>query len=363
MTIYIIICIWLFALSMADCYYRFQAKDKFFLYVLTAFGFWLMSFLRWDVGTDWESYFRFFDRHNTWDDFQSGSFEIGFTVINFGIKQITANYTIMLLVISCIIFPLKYSTIWKYSPYPFFSLTLYLLLSRADVFFVRETIALSIAFFSIRYIVNRKVVPFFVCILIAFLFHSSIAIFSFAYYFYSAPLSRRNIILILIGVLVFSLASSAMLMGVGDVLGGVFAWKINNYLEYAQEGENFGTGLSVQETLIRGGINRLFFLLLFIYLYIKNKSNDLLTGLIKLYMFNFLLFLMLVPVAFGLVRLVNGYEQVSILIVGIGLSTFSRKNRFVIVLVLSLYIFLRFYIGTLNGGYAHCFVPFKTIFD
>ncbi len=359
MGIYFLISIWLFSLAVLDNTYQIIKRDRAFLFMMTLFFFWIMSFVRWETGTDWASYYNFFNNNYTWREFLNGSFEIGFTAINFAVKQLSDNYSLLLFSVSCIIFPLKYSTIWKYSPYPFFSLILYLLLSRADIFFVRETIALSIAFFSIRYIVNREKWKFFIFLLLAFQFHSSILIFVFAYYIYSMNLTKCRLIFLVVGVILFSVASTTVLSTVGNTLGGAFQWKIANYLEYGDE--DFGLGVSLQEALIRGSVNRLFFLFLFGYLYIKNKTDIILSGFIKIYAFNYVLFLMLIPISLPLARLANSYEQLSILIIGIGLSKMAKKNRIIIVTVLSTYIFLRFFIGTLGGGYASCFVPYKTI--
>lgn len=360
MEIYVLISFWLFSLAILDSIYRIRKRGRLFLYITISLFFWVMSFVRWETGTDWESYYNFFNNHYTWQEFLDASFEVGFTAINFGVKQISDNYSFLLFSVSCIIFPLKYSTIWRYSPYPFFSLILSLLLSKADIFFVRETIALSITFFSVRYIINREKWKFFICLLFALQFHSSIIVFIFAYYIYSMRLTKYRLTVLVVGVVFFSIASTVVLSTLGNTLGGVFQWKIANYLEYGDE--DFGMGISLQEALIRGSINRLFFLSLFIYLYMKNKADVVLSGLIKVYTFNYVLFLMLVPISLPLMRLANSYEQLSILIIGIGLSKFVMKDRFVITFILSIYMFLRFFMGTLSGGYAHCFVPYKTIF-
>lgn len=107
MEIYVLISFWLFSLTVLDSIYRIRKRDRLFLYITISLFFWIMSFVRWETGTDWEAYYNFFNSRYTWQEFLDASFEVGFTAINFGVKQISDNYSFLLFSVSCIIFPLN----------------------------------------------------------------------------------------------------------------------------------------------------------------------------------------------------------------------------------------------------------------
>jgi len=98
---------------------------------------------------------------------------------------------------------LKYKTIQNYSPYVFVSLLIYFSLYYffEEYGHIRQGAALAICFFSFRFIIKRKLIPFLICIYIAFFFHKSSVIFILAYFI--APLkinTRLAIILIIVSI-------------------------------------------------------------------------------------------------------------------------------------------------------------------
>ena len=68
MEIYVLISFWLFSLAILDSIYRIRKRDRLFLYITISLFFWVMSFVRWETGTDWESYYNFFNNHYTWQE-------------------------------------------------------------------------------------------------------------------------------------------------------------------------------------------------------------------------------------------------------------------------------------------------------
>ncbi|GHU02621.1 hypothetical protein FACS1894147_04890 [Spirochaetia bacterium] len=59
-----------------------------------------MGGIRWGVGTDWNPYYSFFTAFKTWKQYNNGTFEIGYSFLNYIIKNLTYSYTVFLCVTS-----------------------------------------------------------------------------------------------------------------------------------------------------------------------------------------------------------------------------------------------------------------------
>ena len=360
MLFYIIIFIIIFLLSYVDLGLRIKQTYKFPLFVIIILFFFVLSFIRSERGTDWDSYYDFFMSNVTYSDFKSCLYEPLFTLINYLIKILTDKYHYLLMVLAFIIFPLKSKIIWKYSPFPFVSILVFYVLYRSDVFFVRETISLAICFFSINYIIKKNILCFFVAILLATLFHSSSLIFIPAYYIYHININIKTVIISLIIILILSASAIFLLEKIAFILGGRFMWVINAYID--ADGETFGIQDSPQIAMLKGLINRGIFVLLFIYVFLKNNKSEIFVGLFNLYLFSIVLFLIFLPLSYALTRLSNSYEQVLIILIPISLKCFNIKSRRILIPILGLYLFVRFYSFSLTGSYSDLFVPYKSIF-
>lgn len=363
MLIYILIFILIFLCGIIDLEVNIEKSKKIFIFNLLILLFWFLSFIRWKCGTDWDSYYDFFRMNDKLEDFKSRGFEPLYTYINFFVKGISSNYWVLLLSLASIIYPLTSSTIKRISPYPILSLLLYLLLRRADIFFVRESIAIAFCFFSIRFIIDRKLFPFLLCILIAFNFHDSSIVFIFAYYIYSIKIKLKYIsicVFMLLGiVLLYSGWVKDQFFYLSSFLGGAISYKYENYISYGDI--DFGMGMSLKRAIIQGSINRVIFFIIFAYTLAKNRGNSVVSGLFNIYAFGILIFICVIPFSLALSRLVNTYEMSSLLLIGYSFKSFSPNRRFVYFLFFSIYVFVRFYMSTLTGGYSSCFVPFSTI--
>ena len=155
-------------------------------------------------------------------------------------------------------------------------------------------------------------------------------------------------------------SSTTFMATIKTTVGGMIGWKIDSYMRYGAD-ETFGTGLSVRTTMLRGSINRSFFLVMYLYTYIRYKQNDFVRGLVKLYITNFILFLITCPINVALTRICNSYEQVSVILISYYILAFGKRNRTPIVILLGVYFFIRFYMSTLTGGYSQEFIPYKSI--
>lgn len=360
MFLYLLIFISIFACAFLDSYYRLDKKSRIFLYAGFMCTFWFMSFLRWECGTDWQSYLDFFETGGSLQNYLDGPMELTFTLINWAVASTTNSYTLLLFLLSCIIFSTNYYIIKKYSPCLFISLLLFFALDRGDVFFVRQTISTSICLFSLKYVIEEKKIHFFLCVLFAYTFHASAILFLIAYFVYHYKLTKRSFIFLIIATIVLSLFSTLLMQFIGPFLGGRFEAKLARYLG---EEEMYGMGHSLFEAIVRGIINRAIFIALFGYVYLKYRKEKILTGLINIYILSISLFFVFTPLSISLYRICKPFEAVQFIIIGLSMAKFNRLTRCLILPFLGFYLFVRFYMNTISGGFAEYYVPYRSVFD
>ena len=362
MFIYIFILFLLLIFGLGEVNRSLQSNKKKLIYVSLIILFWILSFVRWETGTDWDSYYDFFRNNYTLEEFKNRFFEPFYTYIAYFVKQITDDYWVLLLIYSSIIYILVTPTISKYSPLPFVSLLLYFLLRKADIFFTRESIALAFCFFSIKFIEKRELFPFLITVLIGVQFHKSVVVFLPAYFIYSLRLSTKQIFIIVGIFFVVSLAAVNVLkdylLSISYLIGDVFEDKAEAYMDRGDE--TFGYGVTLQRSLIQSVINNVFFLLLFAYT-LKKNNTPLIKGMFNLYAFSIVLLFTTLPLSLTLSRVYNSYNLISILLIGHTFNCFRKKNVSFFYLLFFFYISVRFSMQTFFGGYSYCFVPFKSI--
>ena len=70
------------------------------IYYLTLSILFLLSFLRWERGTDWSGYYDYFS--NIYDLNFSNNFENGFILLNYCIHYLFNSYTVLLFILAAI---------------------------------------------------------------------------------------------------------------------------------------------------------------------------------------------------------------------------------------------------------------------
>ena len=166
------------------------------LYVL---AFLLLVFhdgFRWEVGTDWAPYYNYFE-HCTSPEAQSLGFEVGYSLLNKIVYLLTGNYSVFLILHACILYIAVFIFCKQYSLYPILSIFLYYCLLIGNLGMNRQFLALVFVFISIRYIIERDLIKFLLCIIVGFFFHNSIILFLPAYIIGNKELSTKSIIIIL----------------------------------------------------------------------------------------------------------------------------------------------------------------------
>ncbi|KQT17875.1 hypothetical protein ASG31_03815 [Chryseobacterium sp. Leaf404] len=163
----------------------------------------LFAGLRNKVGTDWNSYYEFYQLGVT-------NVEIGYAELNNFFRGLEIHYNIFLIILNSFSLWLMFQFFNKNSEYKIIALLIFF----SDLFLyfnlsgIRQAIATSITCFAFIYANNRKYYRFFICILIAMLFHLSAIIFALAYFVPRTKLKIKHYGILLVGFLMLSLSFS-----------------------------------------------------------------------------------------------------------------------------------------------------------
>lgn len=345
-------------------------KENTKMYIAIFLGIFLvlLSSIRWNTGTDWISYYYFFIHNNSLDEFLSGDFEIGYAVLNYSIKNIIAQYNILLGIMALSIICLKYRCIFLYSIFPLMSLALNFANSNGDLFPVRQTIAIAMILYSVHFIIQRKKILFIANIVLASTFHISALVFLPAYFIFYLNIRRRYLV---IGAFVsIVIGSTSIIENLLEYFVTQFAgndfyvlFKISDYLDAQKSGENFGAAVSESTANALGILRRCMFLPILIYF--KNKFSNInqnYVGFLNLTCIGIFLFYLLYSVSATVAaRLSIYYSLFEIFTIPyLFLLVQNNFSRTILWIICIIYCGLKYYYGLY--AYYDEFIPFKSIF-
>jgi hypothetical protein len=125
--------------------------------------------------------------------------EVGYDFLNVLIGFLTANRYIFILIVTAIIYTLTFVSFKRYmTNYPYAVMLFLALMFFFTFTYLRQVLAVSIAWLSLKYIIDRKLWKFTLIVVIAFLFHNS-AIIVFPFYFLPIrKFKQQNILFIML---------------------------------------------------------------------------------------------------------------------------------------------------------------------
>lgn len=338
---------------------KLKRKDSFVLYAVLCIYLYVLSFIRWETGTDWNAYYTYFT--NSAILRSNSDFEPLFAFINIFANNVFGEYTFCLFILSSILFYFQTRGIYKMSIYPLTSLFMLVGIQFANVNYVRQWVAVMILFYSVYYIQQKKFFPYLACVLVAFLIHRSSLIFLFAWWIYRLRLSKKTMILIMIISVAFSSAVSILFNSIGGLFGEVVQYKLSVYMDDFDQTE--GTGFSSFVTILKGVLNKclIFFVIVFFMDKIVEKYPYV-RGYFNLYWFGVVLYFLLVGVNLVFVRFSYAFDFMLVVLFPYLFSIIQKSsNKTFLWGFLSIYLMMRMYVYL--NSYIDLFVPFKTIFD
>lgn len=143
------------------------------------------------------------------------STEWGFLWFNQLMGYVTMNRYVFIFITTCVIYTLLFVSIKRYCRnYPFAVIVFMGLWFFFTFTYLRQVMAATIGWLAIQYAIDRKPIPYFLIVFIAFTFHNSTIVLV---PFYFVPAKKYNpVVVILIMLLCLG-------VGISNVLGGLFA--------------------------------------------------------------------------------------------------------------------------------------------
>ena len=217
-----------------------QLKVRWRWLALAAFPMFLVIAIRgYHMGADTSVYLKFFDYVKNvsldqalWINQTGADFEVGYVVFEKVVSLFTKNHNVYQVIYTAVYFVFVVTFANQLEKENFLFLYFFATLGLYTFMFtgVRQCLAMCVCIFSYRFIKNRKLIPFIICMVIAFFFHKSAILFCVTYFMYKRKLSLFNIVFY--GV--FSVFSYLNI----DVIQEWF----NEYFEYEYEIESTGNG-------------------------------------------------------------------------------------------------------------------------
>lgn len=273
----------------------------------------ILTGIRWKYGGDWDSYFDYF-RSIRGLTFEEG-FEPGWNVVSYIIKTTFNSYTVFQFTMAGILFYTSFTVIKKLSVVPILSFLLYYSMTDAGLPYVRKGIAAGILLLSLLFIVNRDLKKFLLCVGCASLIHYSAVVSLPIYWIYHNKSSYKKYFVIFVcSTAVFYVFGKLIFSNV-SFLGDYLNYKLTNYMEQSEAGENFGVSISPERAMINQLLKK-FYVFFFIFCYCKEVlTRDIrFRGFLNIYVFSLIFYCSVVPLAFQFARMSAYFEIVEMLI-------------------------------------------------
>ncbi len=363
MTLYLTLLLVLCALSLLEVF-PIRRIDRSALTIILGGTFWVLSFSRWKNGTDWESYHSLYESFVGARSFAavfSGSMEPGYLFLNY-LFGFFASYHLFLAALGLLVFVPKLLPVLRESPYISVAFLVYFCTMLGDIFFVRQSIAISFCFLALwlSYRGYRK--WSYSLVLAAVAIHISAIIF--VPLILSRPRKQRSIGRDLAAAVLILSASVALWKALGAYLSSLevsstflfLGDKVNNYIL------RNGTG-GQADSKLQDGLRIFKDTVIYVYFFARAKHvgqrfAPLYSRLLQAQFYGTLLVCAFSLTAFVLIRFSTYFTVFEILLFPIALSSHERLGKALFAYCLVGYCFVSLY-QALFSSYHDLFVPFN----
>lgn len=361
MAFYITIAGVLIGLSFLEISTRNRVFSRLVLMAGVLF-FFILSFIRWETGTDWSSYIEMYRWIRTpWDAMDNGM-EFGFNMVNHLGKMLFDSYTGVLFLFAIILYGCTYKSTVYFSKFPVTTLLLSFCIAFANIFFVRQNVAVAVLMVALIFVDKQRWWLFVLMVCLAAQFHRTAWVFLLVYPLFNRYYKLKTIAVLLILSIIGSVLLSKFLFTIIGNLGlGIISQKIEMYLELGADDNTMA--FSTTTILIKGLLNRGILLGLFFSLLNNVRQyNPTVNGLLNVYVLGTILYCATLPISISLARIAVYMDIVQIFLIPYILETQSKiGNRIILFGFISLYYLFRLY--TSFTAYETAYTPFKTIFE
>lgn len=338
MLIYIFLWFFLFALSFL------RTNDKIVLWIVSFFLILLAGLRDITIGTDTPAYYDIFNYIAQED---ATYIEPGWYFLNRLVALLGGDFTSLLLLVSAITLIPVLLVINRHSEYKLCSLflyySMYMYLNTWNG--MRQYLAVSIGLLSFSYLCSSKRGKFFLCVIIACLFHYSAILLLLAYWICNRNINNTSLFILL-------LLSFGLGLCMNNDLYALITGKYAHYLESEQFGYRTNISSAIILTLIMN------FVVLIIVLTSKIKNYQ---GWFNVYLLGIITLNLTFRLALG-GRLILFFTIVQIIIFPYYLRTTLIKPKIYAFLWVLVYFALLFYRNIFDGMGGGGIIPYKFIF-
>lgn len=196
----------------------------------------VIASIRYNVGQDYPSYIRLF--RQAVNGYRQPGLEIPFHELNRLVYRLGGDYTWIFTICAILFCTFTFLHILQTSPSP--KLSAYLLVTTTYYFVflnaTRQMVGCAILLYSLKYVKEKKLLKFIICVLLAGCFHYTCLLFIVVYFFNSLSLSRTAIVLSTIIVFVLSSPIASLINRIasftyyGNYIGGHFDTSERGYV-------------------------------------------------------------------------------------------------------------------------------------
>lgn len=290
----------------------------------------LLGGIRYNIGTDWESYYSFFIQGDSIDYFiNQDSFEVGYALLNYVIKYLTNEYNALLLLISFICVMCFYNCSVCLAKY---SITVTMILYASEfygIFPVRTTIVAAMAMLSYVLIEKKQKYYFIILVFMATSIHRIAIVLLPAYWVYYRQWNNKRIVVFII--LSIFIGYTNIIFDFISSLTGVDSAYISKFISYAERnasGSQFGSAIDKNELSYYMIALKCFMLVVFLkYRSLLKSRIKHFDGLFNIFMFGNCVYFSLVFISTEIAtRLTSVYVVSQYLLMGELLNLGRRIN-------------------------------------
>lgn len=317
--------------------------------------------LRWETGSDWGAYYDLFNLIKSLD-FESIPFEPGYTLLFGGIKLLTDDYTVYLIVHALLFYSAFFYAIFKLSNYPFVSILIFYMIIVPFLGMNRQFLAMALFGIALVSLIEGKKWVFSLIMLFALLFHRT-AILTIPMLFLTFNLKKKHIITGLIVCVLISASgilnsisfAASLLVGSDDTTGQ----KLDFYVNDDNNFNIISTILSLAKKII-------WLSLILIFEDLINDKDGKYYILRNIYTFSVLIYILFNGTALQIIvaRGLLYYNLAEMFMIPYILTIFKQNyGKIIIMFVIVAYCLVNIYKGFSNYGEdTDYFVPYKGLF-
>lgn len=299
--------------SFNEIHHSLSGVAKRIIYVSIFLLVYLLSFLRWEYGTDWQSYYEIYLAYTLDNELNH---EPLFVYVFIYARSIIDDFTFVLFVLSSILFYFQSRGIWKMSSLPLTSLFIFIgtyLVS--EIGYTRQQIAMAFTLYSIVFIIKNNFWGYLLFSLFAFGFHYSSLVFLPAWWVFKSELSVKRWMFLIVLSMFLSSVMLSVLQQFGQLVGGAILAKSEGYIEQGND-YNDDSSISPEQAIVKAILNRGLIIGMCIYFMSVSKVQvDYFKNLFNLYCFGTILFFLFSPIHITFARVTAFYDIIQVIMI------------------------------------------------